>query len=629
MNKLYRTILDGFRIIHAKEWPIVLLLFLSLFICYSNVLLKPYAFTDDYSLFNNIAFNKNFVDNQQIIASGRPLYALFLNIAFSPLTDIGDLRYIRLIGIFGIFFLACSVTHALRSNGWEKGQAALLAFLICTLPTFQVFAAWATTAFFPYSALVAGIALYTTEKAYMETSKLRQILLLGKAVIFIVIALTIYQPTAMFFWVFASIFLLNEKFIFRDFLRRFLLYVLVMAAGLVIGFFVWELGKFFFPQALGPERSELVGNIVNKILWFFKDPLVAALNLHNITPSLKIALGVSIFMGTGLFYFFKGPFSQRFVVVLILLSILPLSYMPNLAASHSWASYRSLAALAPLIVLYIVFVLKKYLTFFGDNPGKRFLISLLFVAALYCSIIAHRNLDVFFIYPQMAEANMVRRELSKTDLSQTNKIYFVMTTWKNHVSPSARYDEFGTLSTSFPWASEAMGSIILREMRPMSTPIPVIPVSAESSTLFEKKSFVLNMKKILEENTVCELIQKKEIGDKVGEISCAKNSIFVHPGANKPSKLTLSLNNKYNKMEMIFSFRAPEKIPVNCRDIDGEIGLTINADGKTVHQNDISYKREIICRLDLSNIVDLTFIVDKGKNGPDCDWFLIKDIKIY
>ena len=81
-------------------------------------------------------------------------------------------------------------------------------------------------------------------------------------------------------------------------------------------------------------------------------------------------------------------------------------------------------------------------------------------------------------------------------------------------------------------------------------------------------------------------------------------------------------------MEMTFSFNSPEKIPANCRDIDGEIGLTINAGGKTVFQHDISYKSEITYRLSLSNIDNLAFIVDKGKNGPDCDWFLIKDIKI-
>ena len=443
------------------------------------------------------------------------------------------------------------------------------------------------------------------------------------------IALTIYQPTAMFFWVFASIFLLNEKIIFRDFLRRFLLYASVMAAGLVIGFIAWESGKFLFPQALGPERSELVSNIFNKILWFFKDPLVSALNLHIITPSLKIALGVSILIVTGLFYFSKRPAGQRFAVLLILLSILPLSYMPNLAAAHSWASYRSLAALAPLIVLYTVFALKKYLTFLGDNPGKIFLSGFLFVTALFSGITAHRNLDIFFIHPQMAEATAVRKELSRADLSNVDRIYFVMTTWEDHLAPSVRYDEFGMPSSAWPWSSQAMAAILLRELRPASAPIPVIAVSAESSPLFEKKSFVLNMKKILVGDTVCELIQKKEMGDKVGEISCTKNSIFIHPGANKPSKITLSLNNNYNKMKMTFSFNTPEKIPVNCRDIDGEIGLQMNADGKKIYQEGINYKKEIPYQLDLRKIDNLEIIVDKGKNGPDCDWFLIKNILIH
>ena len=143
-----------------------------------------------------------------------------------------------------------------------------------------------------------------------------------------------------------------------------------------------------------------------------------------------------------------------------------------------------------------------------------------------------------------------------------------------------------------------------------------------------------SMVSLFEGGAVCggiirNLIHITEIGDRTGEISCKGNSVVILPGVNNPSKITLALNNKYNKMEMTFSFNTPEKIPINCRDIDGEIGLTINADGKKIYQEDINYKKEISYQLDLRKTDNLEIIVDKGKNGPDCDWFLIRDIKIY
>lgn len=142
-------------------------------------------------------------------------------------------------------------------------------------------------------------------------------------------------------------------------------------------------------------------------------------------------------------------------------------------------------------------------------------------------------------------------------------------------------------------------------------------------------SYYPDKKDMFSINPFCGLILNKEGGDVVGEVSCQKDSVFMQPGANKPSKMTLVLNKKYTSMKMRFAFRDPKKIPVFCRENDGEVGLIINADGKKIYQEDINYKREIPYQLDLKGIDNLEIVVDKGKNGPDCDWFLIKDIEMH
>lgn len=79
---------------------------------------------------------------------------------------------------------------------------------------------------------------------------------------------------------------------------------------------------------------------------------------------------------------------------------------------------------------------------------------------------------------------------------------------------------------------------------------------------------------------------------------------------------------------MVFAFDNPEQIPLSCGEEAGEISLIVKADGKTVFQRDIDYKQPISYRLELKDIDVLSFTADKGKHGPDCDWFILKDIRI-
>ena len=140
------TIRVGLRNLSSRQWSFLVLLFVSVFVCYSPVLVNSYAFTDDYSLFHNALLRV--FPKYQIIASGRPTYAFLLEHALTSLKGIGDLRYIRFIGVLGIALLAGAIAYSFRKAGWNKWQSVLAAFLICTLPSFQVVAAWAATAFF-------------------------------------------------------------------------------------------------------------------------------------------------------------------------------------------------------------------------------------------------------------------------------------------------------------------------------------------------------------------------------------------------------------------------------------------------------------------------------------------------
>jgi hypothetical protein len=141
-------------------------------------------------------------------------------------------------------------------------------------------------------------------------------------------------------------------------------------------------------------------------------------------------------------------------------------------------------------------------------------------------------------------------------------------------------------------------------------------------------SFYPGKKELFEINTICHLISQKEVGDGFAEVSCYKNFIYLVPGTNKPSTVFLKLNKYFKTIKMVFAFDNPDRIPKSCSEKAGEINVKISSDGKTIFQYYINYKQPISYQLDLKDIDILKITADNGRNGPDCDWFIIKDIRI-
>jgi hypothetical protein len=136
-----------------------------------------------------------------------------------------------------------------------------------------------------------------------------------------------------------------------------------------------------------------------------------------------------------------------------------------------------------------------------------------------------------------------------------------------------------------------------------------------------------NKRNIFKINPICDSILKKEVGDSLGAITCQKDFIFIHPGLHKPSKLWLGLNKEYVRIKMVFAFNEAARIPLSCGKDSGEINLTVIADDKRIFQRYMLYTQQMNYEIEARNINILEFIVDNGENGPDCDWFTIKDIE--
>jgi hypothetical protein len=478
------------------KWRAFVSLTAVLLLCYVPVLVTPYAFSDDYDLLYRVLRGEMAMEWATKIAQGRPTHALLLNLFFRK-GNIGDLRYLRLLGVAGIIFLAWRLYRTLLQVEWSSSLSWALAVIVCTLPPFQVYASWGVTVFFPFAALASGGALSLAEWAFHERRPWYKGGLVVGAVLLLLLALTIFQPAAMFFWVFAAIRLFKPNAALLSVLRRFLWYTVIAFTGFLLGFSVYKLGATMYGYTLPPSRSHLTEDIGEKALWFFREPLLNALNLVKLFPNRWLAVGVGVFITGGLLLYLRGTVKERLCQLLIAFSLFPLSYLPNLVVAESFPAYRTLPALTAVVAVYAFFALWGYRRVLGRFVTVPILTAGLGLAALASSFLAVRNVTTYFSLPQSRELELVRSYLVQQDFSQARSIYVIHSPWWNSLAPAVRYDEFG-LPSSYPsFSASSMVYILLHEIHPEHANLPIEVVSAEDTVSPPADALVVDMRKLL------------------------------------------------------------------------------------------------------------------------------------
>ncbi len=478
-------------------WQVFVFLLAVLLSCYSPVLMTSYAVSDDYSVLAASLQGRMAEEKALRIAGGRPTDALLMNFLFSYVNDIGDLRYLRLLSIIGITLLAWSVYRTLRRVGWGSYASVFLSVIVCAMPPFQQHASWAVSALYPFAAVVSGGAFSMAEQGFEERRPLYKWSLTARAVLLELLALTIYQPAAMFFWVFAAIVLFKPGALLPCILRRFVWYSAIVFTGLILGFGVYKLGLAMYGHKLPPMRSQLVQDVGEKVFWFFRQPLTNALNLAKLSAKRWLALSIAIFLFGGLMMYFPGRIQERLSKLLVALFVIPLSYLPNLVVAESWSAYRTLSALTAVVVVYTFFALWGC----GQILRRPVIASVLMTVALGffalgSSLLAAYNVSTYFASPLSLELTVMRSQLAQQDLTQARSIYVIGSRIQDSVAPKGRYDEFGRPFSSSPWGSWSAVYILLREISPQRANLPIEPVSAEGPIKPPPNALVIDMRKL-------------------------------------------------------------------------------------------------------------------------------------
>jgi hypothetical protein len=459
-----RAYLSGSRAIAVAIGVTILGIFLP-------TLTVAFAFTDDYpvlAITNGLGpsawFGESIVNTTA--SGGRPFAGLLDQLVFSTAGTIDNLRFVRMIGVIGILALALLLHWALVRAGISRVPAALIAVLVCSMPAFQVYASWAVLFNVPYAALLGGGASLLAASAVHGPRHLRLDRHVG-ATAMLLGALLIYQPTAMFFWVFLAVALVGsarESERAKNLVRT---HFGVAAAAIALAFLVQRLALHVVGNTVpNKARNELTHDVVGKARWFVEEPLYKSLNLFDLTPSLWLAGTVAAVTTVGILLLLRRRCASPLLYLGVGVLLIPLSYLPNLVVKESFPSYRSQGSLSSLIAIYFCLgALGIWLSIpdgFRRPATERLALmgATTFVAA--SAFLAAKNVTTLFVEPQSTELRMIRSQVAALPTG-VSRVGFVGTAYYWGLTKLVIIDEFGLPSTSQLWTLEPSVLLVLRE----------------------------------------------------------------------------------------------------------------------------------------------------------------------
>lgn len=132
------------------------LIFFAILIVYLPAIWFSYLWSDDYS-----AYIKPTETGRHAILDGRPLYGLAIEVFFSSVNSVGDLRFIRFVTLLLMYFLMFWVVNYL-SPSMSRGQVIIYVLVAFSLPTWSNVVFWGIAFVVPLSALLSCIGLDLT-----------------------------------------------------------------------------------------------------------------------------------------------------------------------------------------------------------------------------------------------------------------------------------------------------------------------------------------------------------------------------------------------------------------------------------------------------------------------------------
>jgi hypothetical protein len=469
----------------ARQLDILLGYTLAFMFIYAAAWIIPYGYVDDYPLLLD-SLRRQFGPNMGVyILAGRPITGVLDFLAYGSLGGVSDLRYLRLVGILGIALFAWLLFRTLLSAGMERRLAIAVPVFACTLPAFQVTADWAILWIVPYTCCAGGGAFLLANRGIEAPSLRRRMVLLGASVLLLLVALVMYQPAAMIFWLFAAIIFFTRDTALAQMVRRLAVFAGIMVVALALAYGVLRVlpvlvygshpvaNPVFGPVEL---RSHVIGigDIPIKLLWFVGFPLAESLNLINLHWSRTIAAILCGFTFGGLWLHFGGKPRERVAKLVIAASFVLMSSLSTLIVTENLSSYRAQIALEPVVAFYLVLAMGAWIRARHSALARRVVLpGVIWAVAIVCAVAAGATITRYVAVPQYAEYQWLRARLAAAPLSTAKSIYLIPPPGGYNELPIRGSDEFGIPSTASIFSRVQVVHVALREIDPALDALPV------------------------------------------------------------------------------------------------------------------------------------------------------------
>lgn len=441
---------------------IFLLFVVVMLIAYSPAYLTHYAYTDDWTNLYWANFDRLSILNWDTL-SGRPVYGLIQYSASFLVESIARLALLRGIAIILLIATGYYIYSLCEKYALFESQAQRITFslLLCLLPSFQVYVAWASC--FPYIAaiLLAGASYRLSTRPGVAGPAV--------AIVLLTLAFCLYQPAAMTFTFFAALDLcFSARRIDKT---RAAIALLVLGAGMFAALLA---SKVLPVQLYGHTlpRSAFSYDIPVKLKWFFTEYLKNVICNFDLGAKTVSVIISSLIIGAGLRKI-KAAGNDKFCLMFVLLLI---AALPNLIVSESMAAYRTLIAGA--LITTSAFILGLF------EIGKKIKWTRSFYALL---VVVTTSLSVSHLVngysvPARKEFALLERAITQqVPKDFSGALYYRLTgEYLPKVATLRKYDDFGGLGLSMSWTFAGMAHFI-REKNGMAFTLPADPVITDEA----------------------------------------------------------------------------------------------------------------------------------------------------
>ncbi|MBI2823291.1 MAG: glucosyltransferase domain-containing protein [Planctomycetia bacterium] len=415
-------------------------------------------------------------------AAGRWASGLIFQATWYGAESVGDLWRPRLASLVGIYLLVVGIYASLRRLKYSWLLAVAVASLTALLPTFNVYAVWATCAAFAYSCLTAMTAFWLAV-ASSRRDKVWQSAVLGLAAAGVLfVAFSIYQPAAMFYVTMLVMAVAAQGGGSRRQILRWEIHAAVLVAALGASFLTFKLMVHEVRNIDIASRAELATNLVKKAGRFVLQPVgqscipyffVDHWEKWQMLPVELCILG--IFVPIGLWLRLEGSRSSRALRIAALMALIPVSYVPNLVIASDHFPLRTRAAIGVTILFLLILATSGYLRrLMTDGQGRQRVAGVGLACAVGIAFVLTRyHLHNYFFVPSRIEWDAICADVEQAARNgppEPRRVVFVMPDADKPVARRFVYDEFGASSAGCYWVTKGMTGLAVREVAPDRLP---------------------------------------------------------------------------------------------------------------------------------------------------------------